>query len=306
MKLNKQKFSFLKVVAPMALAAVALAVPATKLGTNASFERLDSISSPKKANGGLAKPAFATEEEARAAAEELNIQLTGEGSVLLKNKASALPLAKATQKVTVFGSAATSLANGTGHVDGALKDGGFKSVEEADKEVMSLYRQYKGNPEKDFSTASCTSENGSGCQVPSQDNCTTFSAWFIKTFLGWDTRVVQNYPGGAMGYALAGNIYKAYHDKYPELKMSNTPTPYSIASWNSSMPSPSGSSNHTAIILGVDVGNDNVIVGEAGWANHSFMGVHDKNYGSGYKLSKMKGKGIYVDFSAYVKNLQSS
>lgn len=189
--------------------------------------------------------------------------------------------------------------------NGKLKDGGFKTTAEADKAVMSRYRQYKakisgGNTE--LGTNACTlgqkANYGNGtCENPSQDNCSTFSAWFIKNYLGWDPTLIPD-KGGA---GFAQSFYNTFHSKYPKIKISNTPTPYSIASWNSSMHSPSGSNYHTAVILGVDVANDNVIVGEAGWADHSFLGVHDKDYGSGYKLSSMKGKGIYVDVSAYVK-----
>ena len=68
-------------------------------------------------------PIYDTYAEAQAEAAELNQELTGEGSVLLKND-GALPLAKGS-KVTVFGAAATSLQGGTGRVDNVLKDNGF-------------------------------------------------------------------------------------------------------------------------------------------------------------------------------------
>ena len=77
------------------------------------------------ANDGHAAPAFKTKEEALAAAQDLNERLTGEGSVLLKNTANALPMAKA-DGVTVFGSASQALQGGTGKVDQVLKDAGFK------------------------------------------------------------------------------------------------------------------------------------------------------------------------------------
>lgn len=76
------------------------------------------------ANGGIAIPGYNTLDEAKEAAADLNIRMTGEGSVLLKNN-GALPLAKRSEKVTVFGAAATALQGGTGTVNKALADGGF-------------------------------------------------------------------------------------------------------------------------------------------------------------------------------------
>ncbi len=122
MKLAKQKFRMLYVVAPIALGAMICAPFGNK---EASF-KVPSQSTPiLNANGGYAFPAFETKEEAQAAAIDLNIRLTGEGSVLLKNKANALPLAKEGTKITVFGAAASSLQGGTGNVANALRDDGF-------------------------------------------------------------------------------------------------------------------------------------------------------------------------------------
>ena len=61
--------------------------------------------------------------EAQEAAKNLNIEITGEGSVLLKNDGT-LPVSEKT-KVVVFGAAATSLQGGTGRVDTALANAGF-------------------------------------------------------------------------------------------------------------------------------------------------------------------------------------
>ena len=61
--------------------------------------------------------------EAQEAAKELNIKLSGEGSVLLKNDGT-LPVEEGT-KVVVFGAAATSMQGGTGRVDTALAEDGF-------------------------------------------------------------------------------------------------------------------------------------------------------------------------------------
>ena len=61
--------------------------------------------------------------EAQEAAKNLNIEITGEGSVLLKNDGT-LPVSE-DSKVVVFGSAATSLQGGKGRVDTALTEAGF-------------------------------------------------------------------------------------------------------------------------------------------------------------------------------------
>ena len=82
-------------------------------------------SSVYAANGGNALTSYETLAEAQAAAAELNIQLTGEGAILLKNDNDALPLNKVTQKVTVFGAAAASLQGGTGQVITELTADGF-------------------------------------------------------------------------------------------------------------------------------------------------------------------------------------
>ena len=121
MKLKKHSLTLLKVAAPAVLCAMALAAP------HSAAPSLERFLNPvvKNANGGYASPSYATQAEAQQAAIDLNIQLTGEGSVLLKNKDNALPLAKATEKVTVFGSAQGSLQGGQGNVRGALADDGF-------------------------------------------------------------------------------------------------------------------------------------------------------------------------------------
>ncbi|MBO5528980.1 MAG: glycoside hydrolase family 3 protein, partial [Bacilli bacterium] len=121
MKLKKHSLTLLKVAAPAVLCAMALAAP------HSAAPSLERFLNPvvKNANGGYASPSYATQADAQQAAIDLNIQLTGEGSVLLKNKDNALPLAKATEKVTVFGSAQGSLQGGQGNVRGVLADDGF-------------------------------------------------------------------------------------------------------------------------------------------------------------------------------------
>lgn len=111
MKTRKTK-KFAKILTP---------VLATTLAVTPMFSALTASA----ANGGSAIPRYDTQAAATAVATELNIKLTGEGSVLLKNKANALPLNKKSVKVTVFGAAASSLQGGSGKVQEVLADDGF-------------------------------------------------------------------------------------------------------------------------------------------------------------------------------------
>ena len=150
MKLAKQKFRMLYVVAPLALGAMICAPFGNK---EASFRLPTAKTEIKFANNGYAKPAYATQEEAQQAAIDINIQLVAEGSVLLKNQENALPLAKATEKVTVFGAAAASLQGASGKVIDALKEDGFdvnttlisegKSLPATDEAANEAIGEYK-------------------------------------------------------------------------------------------------------------------------------------------------------------------
>ena len=119
-KQGKKRFA--KVIAPVLVASLAVAPSA---GTLVAFA----------ANGGQAVPMFDTQAETEAAARDLNIRLTGEGSVLLKNRENALPIKK-DAGITVFGAAASALQGGGtanteyGNVRLALEKGGFTKVNE--------------------------------------------------------------------------------------------------------------------------------------------------------------------------------
>ncbi len=123
-KQGKKRFA--KVIAPVLVASLAVAPSA---GTLVAFA----------ANGGQAIPVFNTQAEALEAARDLNTRLTGEGSVLLKNKQNALPVKKDVG-ITVFGAAANALQGGGSKVDNkdtefssvrlALVSGGFTKVNE--------------------------------------------------------------------------------------------------------------------------------------------------------------------------------
>lgn len=167
---------------------------------------------------------------------------------------------------------------------GALKEGGYDSVEEAKKAIIAQYMKYNGNPGTDFHTSKCKN---------SRDNCSTFSLWFVREYLGWDTAKTNM---GGDGLSIAKNVYNAYHDKYPKMTKSSTPTVYSIASWDS----PVGkirSNNHTGVIVGIDKSKDQILIAHAAWCAWEGEVWEDK-------LSKYIGHGTYVDVSAYVKGLE--
>ena len=102
-------------------------VLATMLATTMAVTATSGVIGAFAANGGVAVPEFDSLNAAKAAAAELNIELTGEGSVLLKNEGQALPIDK-NAKITVFGAAANSLQGGQGKVAEALTEGGFANV----------------------------------------------------------------------------------------------------------------------------------------------------------------------------------
>lgn len=113
MKTSKSKKTILRVIAPVMVTAMAFAPV---------FNTVSAFAVGR--NGNIAMPTdYASLADAQAAAADLNVKLTGEGAVLLKNDGT-LPLDKGA-KVTVFGSAATSLQGGSGRVDTALADAGF-------------------------------------------------------------------------------------------------------------------------------------------------------------------------------------
>ena len=102
-------------------------VLASMLATTMAVTAVSGVGAAIAANDGKAAPAYGSQAATQEAARNLNVELTGEGSVLLKNENQTLPLNKDVN-ITVFGSGSQSLQGGTGTIDGALTDGGFKNV----------------------------------------------------------------------------------------------------------------------------------------------------------------------------------
>lgn len=186
------------------------------------------------------------------------------------------------------GTSSCNVCAGVGTSEGGegLMEGGYTSKDAAEKAVMDVYRKYDGK--WNLGTSKCHTAT---------DNCSTFSAWFIKKYVGWDPSVGVRYPGGMMGRSIANNMYLAYHSKYPNITLSKTPSVYSVVSWNSAMPYPGGSTNHTGVILGINKEAGVAFVGEAAWCKPSYTGVKV------WKLSQLNGRAMYLDVSAYVKGL---
>lgn len=84
-------------------------------------------------------------------------------------------------------------------------------------------------------------------------NCVSFSTYFINkyTSLGGFTRQSGN------GWEVAQNVA----ERNPPVTLDHNPEPFSIFS---KARSPSGPDGHTGVVLGVDIKNDKIIIGEAG------------------------------------------
>ena len=82
-------------------------------------------------------------DEVTAAGAELNLQLAAEGFVLLKNKDSALPLAKTERKVTVLGQAQTALATG-GAGSGSQKRPGLTDNDVVSETPATIFDSLEG------------------------------------------------------------------------------------------------------------------------------------------------------------------
>ena len=124
------------------------------------------------------------------------------------------------------------------------------------------------------------------------DNCVAFSLWFINHF----TKI--SYPGGLTGNGnqFVDRFYSRFKSKYPDLKITDTPSVYSVASWSVAVPAAS-SGNHTGIVIGIDEDNDKILIAEAGWDQPSFTGIHE------YQLSPFKGSGKkYINLNKYLKS----
>lgn len=171
--------------------------------------------------------------------------------------------------------------------------GGFNDVAEADRVVMDPYRDMAANHPEEWGTYHIT--------AGTPYNCFSFSNYFISKYTSIDFYGVPGVDGG--GYA--EEFYNLYHGDYPEITLSDKPTPYSVAGCGDS--SFSGNNySHTFIVLGVDTSADTMIYGEASYgagpggivANQ--ISLSDPSWGS---RNGSTGICHYADFSKYIKGL---
>lgn len=137
--------------------------------------------------------------------------------------------------------------------DGTLQDGGFTSVEEAEKVVMTEYRGLWNND----SEARSKYLINAGCSGHLINNCPSFVRYFVNKYAN------KKWTDGPTGYGkdVAGNVAKFYG-----LSTSKTPSAYSVFSVPEGRTICSGGipCGHTGIVLGVDTARKKVIIGEAG------------------------------------------
>lgn len=125
-----------------------------------------------------------------------------------------------------------------------------------------------------------------------QANCTAFVSWFLKNH----TSILSQ---GGDGRDIVPNLVSGYDD----LEYSDVPTVYGVFSVRNQPGMTSSEAGHTAIILGIDTANDEVIVGQAGYGNpftsmdHASSGVNVQTY----PLSFFEGDNwTFVDISAHI------
>ena len=128
---------------------------------------------------------------------------------------------------------------------GTLQDGGFTSVEEAEKAVMEEYRSMWNNNAKARKYGINV-----GCNGILINNCPSFVRYFVNKY------AQKRWTEGATGHGkdVAGNIAKFY-----KLKTDKTPSAYSVFSGPGT-----GWEGHTGIVLGVNTESNKIIIGEAG------------------------------------------
>ena len=168
---------------------------------------------------------------------------------------------------------------------------GFSTLEEVEKVIMSAY--------KDMSS----SELGSayGLVLPAtgdyHHNCVAFSTWFINHY----TEISYTYPPN--GKDLVRDFYNKNKSKYPDLKIDEKPSVYSIASWGRSGPFTTAG-NHTGVVVGINEAEDTLIIAEANWNNAN--GTQARNTGrdgTKLKLSDAVGPSYeYININKYLKS----
>ncbi len=176
---------------------------------------------------------------------------------------------------------------------GGLRSGGFTSVEEAEELIAGPYRELSAN----ISSEDWARYNITG---GTPYNCFSFSNYFISKYTSIDFHGV----GGSGGGGYAENFYNAYSGNYPELNISDTPTPYSVAGCGDKEYIDGVTAiSHTFIVLGVDKNARTMIFAQAAYGSGA-AGIYaaevslDANdpYHVGSRCQ-------YTDFSKYVTGL---
>lgn len=175
--------------------------------------------------------------------------------------------------------------DGGGGGGGQLRDGGFTSIEEADREVMSFYRALTESEAKGYGFLL-----GEKCYLC---NCTGVSTWFLVEYLGVGTGGYGN--GG--GYA--DRFLNENKDKL-DIRESDTPVAYSIAGCRTA--GKGNTAGHTFVVLGVDESRNKMLVGEAGWdAGFDFIGVHERDAIGSDEYYNDPNTCTYIDVSNALK-----
>ncbi len=120
-------------------------------GTISTYSALNVGASSMAMSGGKYYTDFSSYDEAKSAAEELNIELNAEGSVLLKNDGT-LPL-KGNERVSVFGSIENNLQNNTNISDSvstAFEKAGYKTNQVLADFYRAEARDTRGVERTDF------------------------------------------------------------------------------------------------------------------------------------------------------------
>ena len=166
-----------------------------------------------------------------------------------------------------------------------MKEGGYDNVEDA-KGIISEYHKTWKNDKPHFGDV-C--DNRGKFYGSPHANCTNFSMWFAYHYMGCTDLAGK----GVNGSLVADRVYGVCKGKFDNIKKSNTPTVYSIASWGGLL-----FSNHTAVVIGINKAKNQIIFADAAWCDSDGRIWEDK-------LSKYEGHGTYVDISFYVKGLKT-
>ena len=172
--------------------------------------------------------------------------------------------------------------------------GGFNSLEEAESVVMDPYRDMAANHPEDWGKYNIT--------AGTPYNCFSFSNYFISRYT-----TISGFYGvpGVDGGGYAEEFYNLYHGSYPDITLSDKPTPFSVAGCGDKYYNGANYS-HTFIVLGVDTANDTMIYGEAAYGYGSGgvianqISLSDTSWGS---RNGSTGICQYADFSKYVTGL---